>query len=380
MLQAMIREITLEGPGAGGIETASPSSPTWSRSSARPAPASSRTIRSGATSSGWPRATSARRYLQLRVLTAPASSPPSRGSSPSKASPLRLVQQPASRRGCAAHRHPRGAHGSGRGCARGDPRAPGLAGQPDGDSRRLAARRRGARERHDASAAPESSRSVGMTRPLIERFRDRLPVTGRRLSCPSARGRHRCWPRHGWPRRPAFASCGSNGRRPTRTGSQKDRGMTVAVSKAEDGAEAVICASTGNTAASAAAYATRAGLPALVLTPQGAVSGAKLAQTRMLGAMVLESAATSTKPFGGTGARPAGTHALVNSLNPELARRPEDGGFRGRRPRRPAGRLRAPLRRSDVVVRAGARRSSARRPPVSVEAVDRRATLATAIR
>ena len=65
--------------------------------------------------------------------------------------------------------------------------------------------------------------------------------------------------------------------------------MTVAVSKAlEEGAEAVICASTGNTAASAAAYAARAGLPALVLTPQGAVAGAKLAQTRMLGATVLE--------------------------------------------------------------------------------------------
>ena len=65
--------------------------------------------------------------------------------------------------------------------------------------------------------------------------------------------------------------------------------MTVAVSKAaEDGAEAVICASTGNTAASAAAYAARAGIPAVVLTPEGAVAGAKVAQTRMLGAKVLE--------------------------------------------------------------------------------------------
>jgi len=73
------------------------------------------------------------------------------------------------------------------------------------------------------------------------------------------------------------------------TGSYKDRGMTVAVSKAlEDGAEAVLCASTGNTAGSAAAYAARAGLPAVVLTPRGAVAGAKLAQTRMLGATVLE--------------------------------------------------------------------------------------------
>ncbi len=64
--------------------------------------------------------------------------------------------------------------------------------------------------------------------------------------------------------------------------------MTVAVSKAvEEGARAVICASTGNTAASAAAYAARAGLPAVVLTPEGAVAGAKVAQLRMHGARVL---------------------------------------------------------------------------------------------
>jgi threonine synthase len=101
------------------------------------------------------------------------------------------------------------------------------------------------------------------------------------------------------------------------TGSYKDRGMTVAVSKAlEEGAEAVICASTGNTAASAAAYAARAGLPALVLTPQGAVSGAKVAQTRMLGARVLEvrgdfdAALSSAQELAARG-----THVLVNSLN-----------------------------------------------------------------
>ena len=62
----------------------------------------------------------------------------------------------------------------------------------------------------------------------------------------------------------------------------------MAVSKAlEEGARAVICASTGNTAASAAAYAARAGIPALVLQPRGAVAGGKLAQTRALGARVL---------------------------------------------------------------------------------------------
>ena len=73
------------------------------------------------------------------------------------------------------------------------------------------------------------------------------------------------------------------------TGSFKDRGMTVAVSKAvEAGAEAVVCASTGNTASSAAAYAARAGLTAVILCPAGAVAAAKLAQSRAVGAKVLE--------------------------------------------------------------------------------------------
>ena len=73
------------------------------------------------------------------------------------------------------------------------------------------------------------------------------------------------------------------------TGSFKDRGMTLAISKAlGEGARAVICASTGNTAASAAAYAGRAGLKAFVLIPKGAVALGKLSQSVMHGARVLE--------------------------------------------------------------------------------------------
>ena len=73
------------------------------------------------------------------------------------------------------------------------------------------------------------------------------------------------------------------------TGSFKDRGMTLAMSKAlGEGARAVICASTGNTAASAAAYAGRAGLKAYVLIPKGAVALGKLSQSVMHGARVLE--------------------------------------------------------------------------------------------
>ena len=102
------------------------------------------------------------------------------------------------------------------------------------------------------------------------------------------------------------------------TGSFKDRGMTVAVSQAlVEGAEAVICASTGNTAASAAAYAARAGIGCVILQPAGAVALGKLAQARAVGARVLEvhgsfdQALAAARELGRRG-----THALVNSVNP----------------------------------------------------------------
>lgn len=72
------------------------------------------------------------------------------------------------------------------------------------------------------------------------------------------------------------------------TGSFKDRGMTMAISKAKEaGAKAVICASTGNTSASAAAYARRGGLKAFVIIPDGYVALGKLAQALLYGAQVL---------------------------------------------------------------------------------------------
>jgi threonine synthase len=73
------------------------------------------------------------------------------------------------------------------------------------------------------------------------------------------------------------------------TGSFKDRGMTMAISKAvEEGAKAVVCASTGNTSASAAAYAARAGLTCAVLIPEGHIALGKLAQALIHGAKVLQ--------------------------------------------------------------------------------------------
>lgn len=102
------------------------------------------------------------------------------------------------------------------------------------------------------------------------------------------------------------------------TGSFKDRGMTVAISKAlEAGVSAVICASTGNTAASAAAYAARAGLQAVVLQPHGAVAAAKVAQAGALGARVVQVRGSFDDALGAARAlADRGTHVLVNSLNP----------------------------------------------------------------
>ena len=131
------------------------------------------------------------------------------------------------------------------------------------------------------------------------------------------------------------------------TGSYKDRGMTVAVSKAaEDGAEAVICASTGNTAASAAAYAARAGIPAVVLTPEGAVAGAEGgadADARREGARGAGRLRRGARRS--AGALPA-RHARPRQLRQPLSPRgPEDRRLRDRRgARRGARRVRDPLR------------------------------------
>jgi threonine synthase len=126
-----------------------------------------------------------------------------------------------------------------------------------------------------------------LAKPLIERYRDRLSleagdpvVTLNEGSTPLIEA-PRLSERIG--ARAYFKFEGANP-----TGSFKDRGMTVAVSRAKGrGAEAVICASTGNTAASAAAYAARAGLRGAVIVPEGKIAIGKLAQALMHGARVV---------------------------------------------------------------------------------------------
>jgi threonine synthase len=126
-----------------------------------------------------------------------------------------------------------------------------------------------------------------MPEPLIERYRDRLPLEegdpvvslneGSTPLIEAGRLSERLGVR---------AYLKFEGANPT--GSFKDRGMTVAVSRAKGrGAEAVICASTGNTAASAAAYAARAGMRGAVIVPEGKIAIGKLAQALMHGARVV---------------------------------------------------------------------------------------------
>jgi threonine synthase len=101
------------------------------------------------------------------------------------------------------------------------------------------------------------------------------------------------------------------------TGSFKDRGMTCAVSAAvREGAKAVICASTGNTAASAAAYAARAGITCAVIVPDGKIAAGKMAQTLMHGARVIALAANFDHALALVRTL-VETHpiALVNSVN-----------------------------------------------------------------
>jgi len=152
---------------------------------------------------------------------------------------------------------------------------------------------------------------------IIEAYRDRLPVTERTPVVTLNEGNTplvdapRLSERIG-----ARVLLKVEGANPT--GSFKDRGMTVAISKAaEDGAKVVVCASTGNTSASAAAYAARAGMVAAVIIPDGHVALGKLAQALIHGAKVVpvrgsfDDALRIVRQLGERGGV-----TVVNSINP----------------------------------------------------------------
>jgi threonine synthase len=158
-----------------------------------------------------------------------------------------------------------------------------------------------------------------MRLPLIERYRAFLPVSLNTSVVSLLEGSTPLIPLKGpeeAKRRGVQIYAKYEGLNPT--GSFKDRGMTLAVSKAlEGGAKAVACASTGNTAASAAAYAARAGMTAIVILPAGYVALGKVAQSLMHGARIVQvegnfdDALRLTREL--TERFPV---ALVNSVNP----------------------------------------------------------------
>ncbi|MFJ6213018.1 threonine synthase [Streptomyces sp. NPDC092296] len=154
-------------------------------------------------------------------------------------------------------------------------------------------------------------------RGLIEEYRDRLPVTDTTPVVTLLEG--------GTPLVPAQLLSERTGcdvylkvEGANPTGSFKDRGMTMAISQAkQDGAQAVICASTGNTSASAAAYAVRAGMVCAVLVPQGKIALGKMGQALVHGARILQVDGNFddclTLARGLSDKYPV---ALVNSVNP----------------------------------------------------------------
>jgi threonine synthase len=127
-------------------------------------------------------------------------------------------------------------------------------------------------------------------RGLIERYRHRLPLDPGTPAVTLCEGSTPLIRLENLPRDAGVAAeiyLKYEGLNPT--GSFKDRGMTVAVTKAvEEGSEAIICASTGNTSASAAAYAARAGIAAFVLIPEGKIARGKLVQASVHGAVVIQ--------------------------------------------------------------------------------------------
>ncbi len=154
-------------------------------------------------------------------------------------------------------------------------------------------------------------------RGVIEEYRDRLPVTASTPVVTLLEG--------GTPLLPSWwlselTSCSVllkvEGTNPT--GSFKDRGMTVAISKAlEEGTKAVVCASTGNTSASAAAYAVRAGMTPVVLVPEGKVAAPKLAQAVVHGGRIVAVDGTFDDCLRlARGLADDHPVAMVNSLNP----------------------------------------------------------------
>jgi threonine synthase len=165
---------------------------------------------------------------------------------------------------------------------------------------------------------------------LIDRFRDHLPVHDDTKLISLGEGNTPLIRLHNIPKwigKEVDIYIKYEGLNPT--GSFKDRGMTMAVTKAvEAGSNAVICASTGNTSASAAAYAARAGIKAFVIIPEGKIALGKLAQTMMYGAVILQIRGNFDQGMALVKqVADAAQVTIVNSINPYRLQGQKTAGF-----------------------------------------------------
>lgn len=172
----------------------------------------------------------------------------------------------------------------------------------------------------------EASRYTG----LIQHYAHRLPIDDAADAVSLGEGRTPLIRTYNLPRRLGFSGeiyLKFEGLNPT--GSFKDRGMTVAVTKAfEEGSRAVVCASTGNTSAAAAAYAARAGMTAFVIIPEGKIALGKLSQAMMHGAKVIQVRGNFDEAM--VIVRELAEHhpiTLVNSVNPNRLQGQKTGAF-----------------------------------------------------
>jgi threonine synthase len=165
-------------------------------------------------------------------------------------------------------------------------------------------------------------------RGVLEEYRDLLPVTERTPVVTLLEGNTPLLPAPRLSERVgADVFLKFEGLNPT--GSFKDRGMTLAISRAaEAGAEAVVCASTGNTSASAAAYAARAGMRCIVLIPEGHIALGKLAQALVHGATVVQVRGNFDVALEIVRELPSKAPvAVVNSVNPDRIAGQTTGAF-----------------------------------------------------
>ena len=164
---------------------------------------------------------------------------------------------------------------------------------------------------------------------ILERYRDLLPVTDRTPLVSLGEGGTPLLRSRSIERELGLKALYFKLESMNPTGSFKDRGMVLAIAKAvEDGAQAVICASTGNTSASAAAYAVRHGLKAFVIVPDGKIAIGKLAQAVVHGAEIVQLAGSFDDALNVV-RELAARHpvALVNSVNPHRIEGQKTGAF-----------------------------------------------------